>query len=203
MVAFSFFYVFPFPVDFGTPSRALSHILHTTLLRNGLMSLFLRFSSQPSRPSLHHHHREIPPHPPAPIHPSIHPSHLLELTPPPKDPSKRPPQTMGKVPLAAKLGDNVEVAIVRPPTPAPAPYPPAPAAVAAWHLPYWSGDYEVVISPPWLIALAMIALGLAVLAVSACRSLRRRKMGARGEKGRRVRLSSYPPLRMSSSCSIV
>lgn len=47
----------------------------------------------------------------------------------------------------------------------------------------------MVVSPPWLLALAMIALGLTILAVSACRTLgkRKRKVGAQGERRRRRR----------------
>lgn len=49
----------------------------------------------------------------------------------------------------------------------------------------------MVVSPPWLLALAMIALGLTILAVSACRTLgkRKRKVGAQGERRRRMEVT--------------
>lgn len=103
---------------------------------------------------------------------------------------------MGKVPLVAKVGENVELTIARPPATAPHAPPASP-----WHLPYWSGDYEVVISPPWLIALAMIALGLTILVYSACKTLRKRKSAVLGDKTK-VRLNSYPPVRIFS-CNMV
>lgn len=63
----------------------------------------------------------------------------------------------------------------------------------------------MVVSPPWLLGLAMIALGLTILAVSACRTLgkRKRKVGAQGERRRRrmeVTLDDRHPAVM---CNIV
>lgn len=113
------------------------------------------------------------------------------------------------MPLIAKLGENVEFAIHRTPatttTTTASPVPPAASSSSPWHLPYWSGEYGVVVSPPWLLALAMIALGLTILAVSACRTLgkRKRKVGAQGERRRRrmeVTLDDRHPAVM---CNIV
>ncbi len=99
---------------------------------------------------------------------------------------------MGKIPLVAKLGEKVEVKIYQSPAT-------ASHATSSWHLPFWSGDYELVVSPPWVMALGMIALGLGILVWSGCRMLRRRKAKVLGEKRKkRVRMISYPWMRMSS-----
>ena len=67
--------------------------------------------------------------------------------------------------LVAKLGDNVNVNVHihhRPPS-----------STASWHLPFWrsGGEYELVVSPPWMIAFAMIAVGVVML----CWRRRRRR----------------------------
>ena len=103
---------------------------------------------------------------------------------------------MEGAPFVAKLGDNVELIVIRHPTRAPHSPPGSP-----WHLPYWSGKFELVISPPWLIGLFMIALGITVLVFSACKALKNRKSAVLGEKTR-VRLNSCPPMRIPS-CNIV
>lgn len=68
----------------------------------------------------------------------------------------------------------------------------------------------MVVSPPWLLALAMIALGLTILVVSACRTLgkRKRKSVALGERRRRRRMmrarldDRHPPV-MAPECNVV
>ena len=91
---------------------------------------------------------------------------------------------MGKMFLVAKLGEKVHVTIKQSP-PATALHSTAkPLAMPQWHLPYWSAEYDFVVSPPWLIALAMIAVGMTILVVSACATLRKRKWMVLGEKNR-------------------
>ena len=103
---------------------------------------------------------------------------------------------MGRVPLVAKLGDNVELTVIRHPT-----RPPHSPPASPWHLPYWSGELELVVSPPWSIGLFMIALGMTILVFSACKALKKRKSAALGEKTR-VRLNSYLSMRIPW-CNIV
>ena len=108
---------------------------------------------------------------------------------------------MARMPLIAKLGEKVHVTINQ--------SPPATAlhsttktlASRRWHLPYWSAEYDFVISPPWVIALAMIAVGMTILVVSACRTLRKRKSMLLGEKGR-LTLLPHTPVNVPS-CNIV
>ena len=70
-----------------------------------------------------------------------------------------------------------------------------------WHLPYWSAEYDFVVSPPWLIALAMIAVGMTILVVSSCRALGKRKGMVLGEK-KRTTLLPHGPADVPS-CNIV
>lgn len=95
------------------------------------------------------------------------------------------------IPLVAKVGENVNVVVTnhihrRPSvsssstlTTAP-PHPPP-----GWHLPFWSGDHEFILvsSPPWLIALVMIGVGVTMVVFSCWKTVGRRRGGGVGEKG--------------------
>lgn len=184
---------------------------HLHFLGNGSASIILRLSLLPplSLPPLHTPpaYLHTYPAPSGALSPSSYLFLLLSTSFNTVTRNNRINRKMRKMPLVAKLGENVEIAIHRSPaTTTTASRVPAASSSSPWHLPYWSGEYGVVVSPPWLLALAMIALGLTILVVSACRTLgRKRKSVALGERRRRMkaRLDDRHPPVMAPACNVV